>query len=158
VIAHTVVDTPIGQLVLMGEDNRLTQLEFIDSPRVKCEGTRDDRAFGDARAQLDAYFAGELRQFDFAMDPRGTDFQRRVWDALLRIPYGTTTTYGQLAAELGVPRAHRAVGAANGRNPIAIVIPCHRLIGASGSLTGYGGGLDRKRWLLDLEGAHGNGR
>jgi methylated-DNA-[protein]-cysteine S-methyltransferase len=114
---------------------------------------RDDGAFADAIAQLRAYFAGELRTFELPLAPHGTPFQRRVWDALLAIPYGTTTTYGRLAQQLGDPRAVRAVGLANGRNPIPIIIPCHRVIGANGSLIGYGGGLERKQWLLEREGA-----
>ena len=103
------------------------------------------------REQLDAYFAGELSEFDLPLAPHGTPFQRRVWDELSRIPFGETTSYSELARRLGDPKLVRAVGLANGRNPLAIVIPCHRVIGAGGSLTGYGGGLDRKRWLLDLE-------
>jgi methylated-DNA-[protein]-cysteine S-methyltransferase len=103
------------------------------------------------RRQLDAYFAGRLRVFELPLAPQGTEFQRTVWDALLRIPYGETTSYGALARSLGKPEASRAVGLANGRNPIPIVIPCHRVIGSGGSLTGYGGGLDLKRRLLALE-------
>ncbi|MBO0838982.1 MAG: methylated-DNA--[protein]-cysteine S-methyltransferase, partial [Actinobacteria bacterium] len=101
--------------------------------------------------QLDAYFAGELTEFSLPLAPAGTQFQRQVWAALQQIPYGQTWSYGQLAEKIGNPAAVRAVGLANGRNPIAVVIPCHRVIGADGSLTGYGGGLDRKRFLLDLE-------
>jgi methylated-DNA-[protein]-cysteine S-methyltransferase len=111
----------------------------------------DPRAFGRAVAQLGAYFAGELTDFDIELDLRGTEFQRRVWKALLTIPYGETRSYGEIAEQIGAPGAARAVGLANGHNPIAIVVPCHRVIGASGSLTGYGGGLDRKRTLLELE-------
>jgi methylated-DNA-[protein]-cysteine S-methyltransferase len=106
-----------------------------------------------AAAQLDEYFAGERRDFDLELDLRGTEFQRAVWDELLRIPYGETMSYGELARRLGRPERVRAVGAANGRNPVAIVVPCHRVIGADGSLTGYGGGLDRKRALLAVEGS-----
>jgi len=111
----------------------------------------DDAAFKDVVAQLDAYFAGELLEFDVAMDMEGTDFQRRVWAGLCDIPYGETISYGELAGRVGNPNASRAVGLANGRNPVAIIVPCHRVIGADGSLTGYGGGLDRKVWLLDHE-------
>ena len=103
--------------------------------------------------QLRAYFAGELRDFDLPLAPRGTAFQQSVWDALLEIPYGATTTYSELAATIGRPSACRAVGAANGRNPLAVIVPCHRVIGAAGALTGYGGGLERKRMLLALEAA-----
>ena len=103
------------------------------------------------REQLDAYFAGELETFDLDLDPHGTPFQQRVWDELTRIPYGETISYSELAHRLGDPKLVRAVGLANGRNPISIVIPCHRVIGADGSLVGYGGGLERKRWLLEHE-------
>jgi methylated-DNA-[protein]-cysteine S-methyltransferase len=108
-------------------------------------------AFPDAVDQLDAYFAGELTEFDLRLRLEGTEFQRTVWAGLCEIPYGETTSYGELAARIGRPRASRAVGLANGRNPVAIVVPCHRVIGAGGSLTGYGGGLERKQALLDLE-------
>jgi methylated-DNA-[protein]-cysteine S-methyltransferase len=107
--------------------------------------------FLEAQAQLDAYFAGELQRFELPLAPRGTEFQRSVWAALLEIPYGSTSTYSELAAAIGRPSACRAVGAANGRNPLAVVVPCHRVIGAAGGLTGYGGGLQRKRLLLALE-------
>jgi methylated-DNA-[protein]-cysteine S-methyltransferase len=107
--------------------------------------------FGTAADQLAAYFAGRLTEFSLPLAPAGTPFQRRVWAGLQEIPYGDTWSYGQLAGKVGNPAAVRAVGLANGRNPIAVVIPCHRVIGADGSLTGYGGGLDRKRFLLDLE-------
>jgi methylated-DNA-[protein]-cysteine S-methyltransferase len=104
-----------------------------------------------AQRELDAYFAGVLREFTVKLAPQGTGFQKKVWAALLTIPYGATRSYGQQAAAIGAPKASRAVGAANGRNPIAIIIPCHRVIGANGSLTGFGGGMERKRILLDLE-------
>ena len=112
---------------------------------------RTEEPFRDAVSQLDAYFAGERREFDLALAPEGTSFQRLVWSALTRIPYGETVSYAELARRLGRPFATRAVGAANGRNPIPIIIPCHRVIGSDGSLTGYGGGLTIKRRLLDLE-------
>ncbi len=111
----------------------------------------DDRAFPDVVGQLEAYFAGERSDFDLDLNLAGSEFQRRVWRALLTIPYGETRSYGQIAEQICASGAARAVGLANGRNPIAIVVPCHRDIGASGSLTGYGGGLNRKRWLLDVE-------
>ena len=106
----------------------------------------------DARAQLEEYFAGARRAFDIPLAPGGTDFQRRVWGELSRIPFGETVTYGELATRVGVPTAVRAVGAANGQNPVSVVVPCHRVVGASGKLTGYGGGIERKRWLLAHEG------
>lgn len=109
---------------------------------------------GRAIDQLRRYFAGELREFDMPLDMQGTAFQKRVWDALLKIPYGETRSYGHVANTIGAPKAVRAVGAANGRNPVPIIVPCHRVIGAGGSLTGYGGGLPLKRFLLDLESRH----
>jgi methylated-DNA-[protein]-cysteine S-methyltransferase len=111
----------------------------------------DDRAFPDAVQQLEAYFAGERTDFDLELSLAGSEFQRRVWQALLTIPYGETRSYGEIAEQIGASGAARAVGLANGRNPIAIIVPCHRVIGASGSLTGYGGGLERKQSLLELE-------
>jgi methylated-DNA-[protein]-cysteine S-methyltransferase len=111
----------------------------------------DNSAFADAAKQLDAYFAGERLDFDVELDLGGTQFQQRVWKALLTIPYGETRSYGEIAGQIGAPGAARAVGLANGHNPIAIIVPCHRVIGASGKLTGYGGGLDRKQTLLSLE-------
>ena len=109
----------------------------------------------DAADQLRAYFAGELREFDLPLAARGTEFQRQVWAAVYAVPYGSTATYSEIAAAVGRPDACRAVGAANGRNPLPVIVPCHRIIGAAGGLTGYGGGLDRKRSLLDLEAAAG---
>jgi methylated-DNA-[protein]-cysteine S-methyltransferase len=140
--------------VVWGDGDTLSGLSFADSRKaaaVDPSWEYVDDAFVEVAEQLRAYFAGERTDFTVKLDPRGTAFQRRVWDALVTIPYGTTTTYGRLAAVLGDPRSTRAVGLANGRNPIAIVIPCHRVIGADGNLTGYGGGLDRKRWLLSHE-------
>ena len=141
------VETPIGPLWLATADGGLGSIAF-DGPAA---ATSDDALLREAEEQLSAYFAGELRRFDLPLSPRGTEFQRRVWDAVAAVPYGTTTTYSRLAAAIGSPRATRAVGAANGRNPLAIVVPCHRVIGASGALTGYGGGLQVKRALLALE-------
>ncbi len=149
--------SPIGDLTLLaGGDGALTGLLMADQRHRGPDDPswqRDHGPFTAAVDQLDAYFAGEARPFELALDPSGTEFQRQVWDALRAIPYGATTTYGELARRIGRPRAVRAVGLANGRNPIAIVVPCHRVIGADGRLTGYGGGLDRKRRLLELEGA-----
>jgi methylated-DNA-[protein]-cysteine S-methyltransferase len=154
---YTLMPTPIGELLLAGDGQALTAVSFTDGRKapqpVPADWVRDDGAFAQAIAQLRAYFAGELHTFELPLAPHGTPFQRRVWDALLAIPYGTTTTYGRLAQQLGDPRAVRAVGLANGRNPIPIIIPCHRVIGSGGSLTGYGGGLERKQWLLQREGA-----
>jgi len=151
---YRVLPSPIGEIVVWGEDGVLSGLSFTDSGKASAVGQswqRDDTAFNDAAEQLRAYFAGTLTAFEVRLEPRGTAFQRRVWNALTDIPYGTITTYGRLASGLGDPKATRAVGLANGRNPIAIVIPCHRVIGADGSLTGYGGGMHRKQWLLAHE-------
>ncbi len=148
----TEIDSPVGPLLLSGEADVLTGLGFKRG-RVPAGWMRDDDRFATERAQLGEYFAGERTSFDFPMRLDGATFERSVWRALEEIPYGTTTTYGEIAARIGKPGHARAVGAANGRNPIAIVVPCHRVIGAGGKLTGYGGGLERKRELLVLEGA-----
>jgi len=145
-------DSPVGKLTLISNGEALTVLEF-EAPRypAKPAPPGDDAIITKTRKQLDAYFAGKLKAFDLPLAPEGTAFQQRVWAALLKIPYGATRSYGQQAVTIGSPKAVRAVGLANGRNPIAIIIPCHRVIGANGSLTGYGGGMERKRLLLDLE-------
>ncbi|MGV9968248.1 methylated-DNA--[protein]-cysteine S-methyltransferase [Streptomyces olivaceus] len=151
---HTVIDSPYGALTLVAEDGVLCGLYMTDQrhrPPEESFGARDERPFAGAEEQLEAYFAGELTEFDLPLRLTGTPFQRTVWDQLRKIPYGETRTYGQLADALGNPAASRAVGLANGRNPIGIVVPCHRVIGASGGLTGYGGGLERKQRLLDFE-------
>ena len=147
------VDSPVGPLTLAGKDGRLQHLRMVDQTyEPSREGwTRDEDAFAEAISQLDGYFAGELLEFDLELDLVGSEFQRRVWAALLTIPYGETRSYGQIAAQIGSPNASRAVGLANGHNPIGIIVPCHRVIGANGSLTGYGGGLERKKSLLDME-------
>ena len=141
------VDTPIGTLWLGGGERGLAGVSFEWTPEA---GPPRPLASA-ARQQLAAYFAGELDRFDLPLALAGSDFQRRVWDAVAAIPYGATASYSEIAAAIGRPAACRAVGAANGRNPLAIVIPCHRVVGAAGALTGYGGGLERKRALLDLE-------
>jgi methylated-DNA-[protein]-cysteine S-methyltransferase len=148
-------DSPIGPLLLTADDGGLTRL-YMEVRKhgpyeVQPEWRRDDSAFTEACGQLDEYFAGERTEFDLPLNPAGTPFQRRVWDALKTIPYGEIRSYGEIAEQIGRPGAARAVGLANGRNPISIVVPCHRVIGASGALTGYGGGLERKQYLLDLE-------
>ena len=130
------------------------RLAFTDAGEpidVGPDAIRDDDAFADLRTQIDEYFAGTRRRFDLELRPQGSAFQRQVWDHLVTIGYGTTQSYGQVAAAIGNPRSSRAVGLANGQNPIAIVVPCHRVIGADGKLTGYAGGMERKRHLLDLE-------
>ena len=147
------VDSPVGPLTIAGKDHHLRYLLMVDQTYVPSHSgwARDDDAFSDAVEQLEAYFAGERQEFDLELDLVGTTFQRRVWEALLTIPYGETRSYGQIATQIGSPGAFRAVGLANGHNPIGIIVPCHRVIGANGSLTGYGGGLERKRILLELE-------
>lgn len=151
-----IIDSPIGPLTLAGNDGRLTHLLMLNHSHAPDDTgwVRDDSAFPDAVAQLRAYFTGDLTEFDLTYDMAGTDFQKRVWSALLTIPYGQTRSYGELADQIGAPKASRAVGLANGRNPISIIVPCHRVIGSNGSLTGYGGGIDRKRALLNLEQQH----
>lgn len=152
--SHTVLDSPIGPLTLVEEDGALAGVYMTEQrhlPKPARLGGSDNAVLPAVREQLDAYFARDLRDFDVPLAPGGTPFQARVWAALREVPYGSTCTYADLAAAIGRPTAVRAVGAANGRNPISIVVPCHRVIGANGSLTGYGGGLERKRLLLDLE-------
>ncbi|MGV9346124.1 methylated-DNA--[protein]-cysteine S-methyltransferase [Streptomyces spiralis] len=153
---HAVVDSPYGPLTLVAEDGLLCGLYMTDQRHRPPEETfgacAATAAFDAAEEQLEAYFAGELKEFTLELRLNGTPFQRRVWDQLRTIPYGETRTYGELADALGSPAASRAVGLANGKNPIGIIVPCHRVVGADGSLTGYGGGLDRKKRLLDFEG------
>ena len=152
-IHYRTIDSPIGPLALAGRGQLLTNLRMVDQTYEpnRADWVPDDRAFPDAVEQLKAYFAGERTDFDLELSLAGSEFQRRVWQALLTIPYGETRSYGEIAEQIGASGAARAVGLANGRNPIAIIVPCHRVIGASGSLTGYGGGLDRKRTLLEME-------
>jgi methylated-DNA-[protein]-cysteine S-methyltransferase len=149
------IESPIGELLLAGDGERLQRLHIQIGKRpsrVNAGWERDPHPFEHLCEQLDEYFAGDRREFEVEVDPRTeSEFEARVWRALREIPYGETESYGRLAERMGAPGQARAVGAANARNPIAIVIPCHRVIGADGSLTGYAGGLDRKRLLLDLE-------
>lgn len=153
-VFYRTVESPIGELLLTSDGAAVTGI-YMDggkgSPHPEPNWSRDDERLAAAAEQLAEYFAGSRITFDLRLAPRGTAFQRRVWSALREIPYGETISYGDLARRIGQPSAVRAVGLANGRNPISIVVPCHRVIGADGSLTGYGGGLDRKRVLLDLE-------
>jgi methylated-DNA-[protein]-cysteine S-methyltransferase len=152
-----IVESPIGPLTLIARDGVLTNVSMYEQRHVSPppdDAVIDDAYFKDVAAQLDAYFAGELTSFDLEMNLLGTPFQRSVWSQLCEIPYGETISYGELARRVGNPNASRAVGLANGRNPVAIIVPCHRVIGANGSLTGYGGGLERKTWLLDHEVRH----
>ncbi|WP_221356000.1 methylated-DNA--[protein]-cysteine S-methyltransferase [Streptomyces beigongshangae] len=151
---HTVIDSPYGPLTLVATDGVLSGLYMTDQrhrPPEETFGAPDDTPFAEATEELRAYFAGELKDFSVRLHLHGTPFQRSVWDQLRKIPYGETRTYGELADALGNPKASRAVGLANGRNPLGIIVPCHRVVGANGGLTGYGGGLERKQRLLDFE-------
>ena len=154
---YSCLESPIGELLLTGDTQSLSGVYIRNqkhSPIIGKHWVRDDNAFSRAAIQLNEYFLGQRLQFDVPMAAGGTEFQKRVWEGLCQIPYGKTCGYGELARELGNPNASRAVGMANGRNPISIIVPCHRVIGANGALTGYGGGLTAKKWLLDHEASH----
>lgn len=156
--SHIVVDSPYGPLTLVATDGVLSALYMSEQrhrPPQESFGAVDAAPFGGVIDQLDEYYAGERTEFDVTMTLHGTPFQRSVWEQLLTIPYGETRSYGQLADALGKSGASRAVGLANGKNPVSIIVPCHRVIGSTGSLTGYGGGLERKQRLLAFEGAAG---
>ncbi len=150
-VSEWIMDSPIGRLRLVSDGAALTAIDF-HARGPGSPGAPADRVLRETVRQLGAYFEGRLRTFQLPLAPQGTPFQRAVWEALLAVPYGATTSYGAIAERVGRPRAVRAVGAANGANPIPIVIPCHRIIGKSGALTGYGGGLSIKEHLLKLEG------
>lgn len=149
-----VTDSPIGELLVLGDEESIHGLlmngdgSFDDRKR---DLTQDQDAFADTIEQLDQYFAGDRDTFELPLEPSGTEFQRAVWNALEQIPFGETRSYGQIAEQVGRPKAARAVGMANNRNPIAVIVPCHRVIGSGGALVGYAGGLERKIWLLDHE-------
>jgi methylated-DNA-[protein]-cysteine S-methyltransferase len=151
---YTTFDSPIGELLLVGDGRSLHGLHMQEgrtSVEVGAGWKQAAAPFAKVREQLDDYFAGRRTIFDVSLTMTGSAFQRRVWTELRKIPYGESISYGELARRIGIPSAVRAVGTANGLNPIAVIVPCHRVIGADGSLTGYGGGLERKRFLLDLE-------
>ena len=161
-VAYATLDTPVGKVLVAATRRGLVRISFgavydfesvlADlSARVSPRLLESPGYFDGVRKELEEYFEGRRTSFDVPVALHGTPFQRRVWEALLEIPYGETTSYGELARRLGSPRAMRAVGLANGRNPVAVIVPCHRVIGADGTLTGYGGGLERKRLLLELE-------
>jgi len=155
-LTYDVVPAPIGRLIVASDGDAIAAVWMANahpSDRSWAERRGDDAVLAQARDQLTGYFAGKVRAFTLPLAPNGTDFQRRVWRALETIPFGTTVTYAEIARRVGSTAAVRAVGAANGRNPIPIIVPCHRVIGSDGSLTGFGGGLDRKLWLLRHEGA-----
>ena len=145
--------TPIGDLTLTASDTALASVEFPSSRPPRAGGNGRNEILDTACQQLTEYFTGRRTAFDLPLDPSGSEFEHLVWDLLRAIPYGATTSYGALALRLGDPTKARAVGAANGKNPIPIIVPCHRVIGANGDLTGFGGGIERKRWLLQHEGA-----
>lgn len=156
-LSFIAIDSPIGLLTLAGDTSELHAIKFEHArhPQSRCDWSEAETApLRLAAIQLREYFTGVRRHFELPLAPRGTHFQLTAWRALLQIPYGQTRSYAQQAAALGRPTATRAVGAANGRNPLPIVLPCHRVIGANGSLTGFGGGLDAKRWLLAHEGGY----
>ena len=150
-----VFPSPVGDLILTASETALTGVFFPTSRHTREGGADgpDNAVLASTRHQLSEYFAGTRTTFDLPLDPRGTPFELRVWEELRAIPYGATRSYSDIARRLGDPRSTRAVGAANGKNPIPIIVPCHRVIGAHGELTGFGGGIDRKRWLLEHEGA-----
>jgi methylated-DNA-[protein]-cysteine S-methyltransferase len=152
--SFTQIESPLGGLLLASNEARLCEIQFVNgrhSARPKPEWREDASALKEPVRQLRAYFAGDLEGFNLQLSPQGTSFQQKVWNELCKIPYGETISYGELARRIGNPNASRAVGLANGSNPIPIVIPCHRVIGANGKLTGYGGGLPIKEKLLALE-------
>ncbi len=154
-VASARLESPIGQIeVSVNEEGLLLAVKFLDQDDLPA--TESDPGCGQVVRQLEQYFAGERTIFDLEVDPSGSDFERRVWDDLVQIPYGSTETYGAIARRLGDPGASRAVGTANARNPIAIIVPCHRVIGSGGELTGYAGGLWRKKWLLAHESGQGS--
>jgi methylated-DNA-[protein]-cysteine S-methyltransferase len=155
---HGVMDCPIGKLTLVASDGILAGVYMEQQRHLPAEetfGEYDDEPFGSVRGQLTEYFAGERTEFDLPLAMAGTPFQQTVWAALRDIPYGETISYGQLADRIGRPTASRAVGLANGRNPVSIIVPCHRVVGSTGDLTGYGGGIERKRALLAFEKSSG---
>ncbi|HEX4011582.1 MAG TPA: methylated-DNA--[protein]-cysteine S-methyltransferase [Solirubrobacteraceae bacterium] len=156
--AWTIYESPLGPLTLVAGEAGLRRLLFPHDHAPHDVANRDPEALAAIAAQLEQYFAGERRTFDIELDISGTPFQRAVWDQLLTIPYGSTRSYGELARTIGRPDRARAVGAAVGATPVPIIVPCHRMIGADGSLTGYGGGLPRKRALLDLEASMATGQ
>jgi methylated-DNA-[protein]-cysteine S-methyltransferase len=157
-LCHSYLKSPIGRIFLAGDGEFLMALYMENHKHwggPTEAGRESDASFKEVRGQLEEYFAGERKVFDVPIKQAGTDFQLRVWQELAKIPFGVTISYGQLAGRIGNPAASRAVGLANGRNTISIIVPCHRVIGANGKLTGYGGGMERKEWLLKMEGVAG---
>lgn len=155
-LSYTYIPSPLGNLLVAGDTDTLHLISFPTGSKTLSHADhwqRDDAAFAETANQLDAYFAGNLTEFDLPLTLDGTEFQNQVWQNLATIPYGQTASYGEMAKKAGRPKASRAVGAANGSNPLPIVLPCHRVIGSTGALTGFGGGMDAKKFLLKLEGA-----
>jgi len=151
---YDIIESPIGPILLAGNEKGLRHLNFLKGKKiieVPADWIENKEFFREATRQLEAYFSGKLESFDLKLAPEGTDFQKSVWKALCEIPYGETRTYKEISVSIGKPKAYRAVGLANNRNPIAIIVPCHRVIGADGKLTGYASGLDIKEFLLRLE-------
>ncbi|NWB25350.1 methylated-DNA--[protein]-cysteine S-methyltransferase [Pseudomonas gingeri] len=156
-IYYDVMPSPIGPMMLVADDDGLRELRFeLDyRPQTPLDGwLHAPEKLAPVRRQLEEYFAGERLEFDLKLNMQGTDFQKEVWDALATIPYGVITSYGQICQQIQRPKASRAVGAANGRNPVPVIVPCHRVIGSNGTLTGFGGGLAAKQWLLEHESRH----
>lgn len=154
---YTFIASPVGDLLVRGDGESVIGLYLPDHKRgltPESSWRRDDNAFAPVREQLAEYFAGSRQQFDLPLRLEGTEFQKLVWEQLQQIPFGETITYAELARRVGEPMASRAVGSANGRNPVSIIVPCHRVIGADGKLTGYAGGVEKKRWLLEWERDH----
>ncbi len=151
----TLFSSPIGNIQITGTEDSITSIQFVDSSTqfdyAHCADAKDWELGMETKKQLEEYFSGKRSTFDLALQPKGTEFQQAVWKALQAIPYGETRTYGEIAKAIGKPKAARAIGQANNRNPIAIIIPCHRVIGSNKQLTGYAGGLERKEFLLELE-------
>lgn len=145
-----IIDSPLGKIEIKGDTFGISSIHFLDSEENVVSKTIPSE-LKEAVHQLDQYFKGERKEFNIKLSPQGTDFQKKVWSQLLKIPFGKTATYQQMAAKLGNPKVIRAAASANGKNPISIIIPCHRVIGTNGSLTGYAGGLQRKKWLLEHE-------
>ncbi len=151
---YDIIDTPLGRMTLLGDEHALIHIDLPEARRplqIAADWKRKPDRFTEERRQFDCYFDGSSKTFDLPLAPRGTVFQQDVWRALREIGYGETISYAELARRIDRPKASRAVGLANGANPLSIIVPCHRVIGANGNLTGYGGGMDAKRWLLDFE-------
>ena len=153
-IYYTQIESPVGDIVIRGNGGAVTGLWMPNHRHwsgIQADWERDDDQFETAAGQLREYFAGDRTEFDLNIQLEGTEFQQKVWQGLLQIPFGVTMTYGELARKIGIATASRVVGAANGRNPVSIIVPCHRVVGGNGQLTGYGGGLHNKEWLLQWE-------